>query len=529
MDTFGAGFLLWFSIAVSTILLVAAASPALILTPYIKKNQTEAARNLSTVDETKFLNVTSHSGFITVDESYNSNLFFWYFPVSDKKVNETPWIIWLQGGPGASSLAGLFDEIGPFKYDGELKLRQESWGKSHSLLFIDNPVGAGYSFTDDTRGFIQNMDKCSEHLYNFLQQFVTLFPELSKAPLYIAGESYAGRYVPAFAYKILQSQRDITINLQGLMMGNPVFNHKDIANYTQLYYQWGLIDSQGVLAAKSLQDAYMKAINENKYAEAYDLRYELMSKLEDIAMQQQSFNVLKDKIDVQRFVPFITRQDIQEAIHVGKIAFTFSNGTVHSNLKSDFLRNNTREITTLLEHNRILIYCGQLDLTAPCVPNAEARRRSWFWNNREEFLNAPRKPWWNNDSVAGYFKSGGRLTEVLVRGAGHLVPIDKPLETQQLISYFIRDFDLPVPQNYVVLPTDIMAYQPESIINDKTIPYYYGKNAGLIVSVIINAILILFIVGCVVYYLRFKRRNAPYFYDVADDDSSISDGILTMT
>lgn len=120
MEIFGTGFLLWCSVAVNAVV-VATASPALILTPYIKKNETEKARNLSSVDKSQFLNVVSYSGYITVDERYNSNLFFWYFPVPDQNVTETPWIIWLQGGPGVTSLAGLFEEIGPFEYETKLK------------------------------------------------------------------------------------------------------------------------------------------------------------------------------------------------------------------------------------------------------------------------------------------------------------------------------------------------------------------------------------------------------------------------
>lgn len=88
---------------------------ALILTPYIENGQIEEARQASRVNSEIFLGIESYSGFITVNKEYDSNMFFWYFPVLNKAVNETPWIVWLQGGPGASSMTGLFDEIGPFK------------------------------------------------------------------------------------------------------------------------------------------------------------------------------------------------------------------------------------------------------------------------------------------------------------------------------------------------------------------------------------------------------------------------------
>lgn len=88
---------------------------ALILTPFLEQGRIEEARNASSVNPELFMGLKSYSGFLTVNKTFNSNMFFWYFPVEKKPVNETPWIIWLQGGPGASSLTGLFDEIGPFK------------------------------------------------------------------------------------------------------------------------------------------------------------------------------------------------------------------------------------------------------------------------------------------------------------------------------------------------------------------------------------------------------------------------------
>lgn len=102
--------------------LLHASDSRLLLTDYIKTGKIKEARNASKVDPQIFLGVESHSGFLTVNESNESNLFFWYFP-HKKNVSETPWIIWLQGGPGATSLYGLFEEIGPFEYTDTLKCK----------------------------------------------------------------------------------------------------------------------------------------------------------------------------------------------------------------------------------------------------------------------------------------------------------------------------------------------------------------------------------------------------------------------
>jgi vitellogenic carboxypeptidase-like protein len=56
-------------------------------------------------------------------------------------------VLWLQGGPGATSLYGLFTENGPLVVETNqtLSTRQYSWSKTHNLIFIDNPVGTGLS------------------------------------------------------------------------------------------------------------------------------------------------------------------------------------------------------------------------------------------------------------------------------------------------------------------------------------------------------------------------------------------------
>lgn len=98
---------------------------ALFLTPYIEEGRVLEGRKASEVDPELFLGFNSYSGFYTVNKTYNSNIFMWYFPVEKKPVNETPWIVWMQGGPGASSMTGLFDEIGPFRINFRGKLERK--------------------------------------------------------------------------------------------------------------------------------------------------------------------------------------------------------------------------------------------------------------------------------------------------------------------------------------------------------------------------------------------------------------------
>lgn len=215
----------------------------LILTPLIEQNKIKEAQTASEVYFNGFKNIKSYSGYFTVNKPYDSNLFFWFFPsLSDQK--NDPIILWLQGGPGATSLIGLFGENGPFTVKNKkgLKLRKYAWTNTHSVIYIDNPVGTGYSFTNG--GYAQNETQVGTDLYNALLQFFTLFPDLQKNDFFVAGESYAGKYVPAIAYTISKNNpaAKLKINLKGISIGNGLSDPEHQLKYSDYLYQIGLID-----------------------------------------------------------------------------------------------------------------------------------------------------------------------------------------------------------------------------------------------------------------------------------------------
>ena len=157
--------------------------------------------------------VESYSGFITVNQTTNSNLFFWFFPAENGN-KSAPLILWLQGGPGSSSMFGLLKENGPFIADVDknghpfVRSNPFSWSAEHHVLYIDNPVGTGFSFTGSPgAAYHSRLEDSTEDLYRFLQQFYQMFPEFRQNQFFPFGESYAGKYVPSLAYKIHQENR----------------------------------------------------------------------------------------------------------------------------------------------------------------------------------------------------------------------------------------------------------------------------------------------------------------------------------
>ena len=123
------------------------------------------------------------SGFFTIDESSGSNTYFMYStPLSGRK--DAPVVVWLNGGPGASSLLGFYDELGPFGIDAELQIvpRNVSWARDCHLIAIDNPLGVGYSHTQSLERMATNQTTVGQDLYEALRQFFELFPDLRANP-----------------------------------------------------------------------------------------------------------------------------------------------------------------------------------------------------------------------------------------------------------------------------------------------------------------------------------------------------------
>ena len=201
-----------------------------------------------------------HSGFLTFtgdreDASQPEiNTFFWYLPALNGD-EEAPLLIWLQGGPGGSSLYGMFEEIGPMGVDANMTLYprdpDNNWNQKYSLLFLDNPCGVGFSWSSSESCFVQDEQTVGSDLRNAMLQFYKMFPNLKQNDLYITGESYAGKYVPAFSYTIfsanqnLQPTDDEYINFKGLSVGDGAMSPENqFFGFGDLLYNVAMINSR---------------------------------------------------------------------------------------------------------------------------------------------------------------------------------------------------------------------------------------------------------------------------------------------
>ena len=139
--------------------------------------------------------VKQYSGYLDDDEE-GKHLFYWFFESRNDPKND-PVVLWLNGGPGCSSLTGLFLELGPSSITKNLSIEFNpySWNKNASVIFLDQPVNVGYSYSDNA---VSNTVAASKDVYALMTLFFKQFPEYAKQDFHIAGESYAGHYIPVF-------------------------------------------------------------------------------------------------------------------------------------------------------------------------------------------------------------------------------------------------------------------------------------------------------------------------------------------
>jgi carboxypeptidase C (cathepsin A) len=137
-----------------------AAGDAVFVTPLLDAGNITGAQAISRMTVpgwTEKSGQEMHAGFLTIDSATASNTYFSFAKALNGDEN-APVLLWLQGGPGASSLFGMFTEIGSFNVDSAFNIvpREVSWNQDHHLLYLDNPIGTGFSFTNSLEAMATN-------------------------------------------------------------------------------------------------------------------------------------------------------------------------------------------------------------------------------------------------------------------------------------------------------------------------------------------------------------------------------------
>ena len=188
-----------------------------------------------------------YSGYLKTD--VEGHELFYTFTPSQSDPEKDPVLLWLNGGPGCSSLIGFISEVGPVIYSNsehKFILNEYAWNKNASVIFIESPAGVGFTRIVDNETYYDDTIQAVS-LNIALQYFFSAFEEYQANDFYIAGESYAGTYIPHLVKEIVrykkENPKEIQINLKGILMGNPyVMEETDFEDsMIEFGYSHGLI------------------------------------------------------------------------------------------------------------------------------------------------------------------------------------------------------------------------------------------------------------------------------------------------
>jgi len=232
-------------------------------------------------------------GYVNVRQS--ANLFWWLYGQADAtKRDQAPLVIWLQGGPGASSTGfGNFAELGPL--DVNLQPRKVNWVQSANVMFIDSPVGAGFSYTTSPDAYCRSDEQVGDDLVVLLKSFLLKYPSLQTVPLWVFCESYGGKESTSFAVAIVQAlqQGAMRANFQGVALGDSWISPIDfVMTYAEYLYTTSEVDYYGL--AKINQSAYsvLNAVNTRQWALATTLWGNNQDVIENVTSGINFYNIL---------------------------------------------------------------------------------------------------------------------------------------------------------------------------------------------------------------------------------------------
>ncbi|CAG5126180.1 unnamed protein product [Candidula unifasciata] len=404
----------------------------LLLTPFLDAGNITAALEVSKVTDSKGIVPKSFSGFITTDRKARNHLFFWFFPSSND--TNAPLMIWLNGGPTVSSMFGLFYENGPIRTithtNGSISYerRPVSWADPFSMLYIDNPVGTGFSYSE-TNSSKTTQDGYSEELYLFIEQFYLMFPVYYTRELYIGGQSYAGKYVPAFAHQIHTRILEGTskIPLTGIYLGGPYFDPLiQSAEFCEYYYSLGAISHSKLQKCKKNVfnlDIMVSTgnIHTLEYSELFRMAFSKTvpgSRDNYVTSQYPDYNSVED---------LMRTESMKTMLHTCNLVYNVGNTVLKYKFKDDLLVGTKAKMAVLMNRYKILLYTGDYDgiITSPMVEAA--------------LMTTPWKTLWKlGDKLKGFYVQVGQFCRVVIHQAGHQTPHDQPESTLDMMIQFVQ-------------------------------------------------------------------------------------------
>ncbi|ELT95115.1 hypothetical protein CAPTEDRAFT_32896, partial [Capitella teleta] len=437
-----------------------------------------------------------YSGYVSAD-GYRQ--FHYWLVESQRNPEQDPLILWLNGGPGCSSISGFLVEHGPFtsRYVNQLNLHLH-FSQNANVVYLESPGGVGYSYSPSSNVNKTGDYHSAENNYFAMRSFFEKFPAFKGRAFYITGESYAGIYVPLLAHWVTS---DDDMNLKGIAIGNGVLDLAfDLDSLPQMLYSHGMIstDLWVLLRAQCCQKEHAFGCsftsslefnpsvcqrvlenvvnlswtsgvnpynvldscaggaesvmpNKTEHNHRAKMNYNFDKKV-NIAVTEVNAreNPIENEIEENVIsclndtltTNYMNLPEVREALHIPRHLAKWQ--ICNENITTEYERQVStvkEQILELLSKDiRVLIYNGETDLACNVIGNA------WFVSDLGLKREHENQAWFyedtlGNSQIGGFIDRYQNLDFVTFRGAGHFVPADKPSLALQVINSFIDGDD----------------------------------------------------------------------------------------
>ncbi|XP_019151845.1 PREDICTED: serine carboxypeptidase-like 11 isoform X1 [Ipomoea nil] len=379
------------------------------------------------------------TGYIGVGELEDIQLFY-YFVKSESNPSIDPIVLWITGGPGCSSFVAMTEEIGPLLFDlpknnwtlPTLSLNPYSWTKVASFIYLDYPVGAGFSYAKSSKNYTANDVEASYHAAEFIRKWLEDHFQYQSNSFYVGGDSYSGITVPMVVQAIsygIDARFKSHVNLKGYVIGNGVTTQHD--NYSDIFRT-----ARG-----------FSLISDEQYMRTKDCTGDCINRLRLLNTGPHFYwpNVIGEENDAKRFRGYNIHafdrhlifkaaviashwmnhdDNVLEALHVRKGC-----GEKWAKCRIPLRYERTVKDTRAYHANlstkgyRSLIYSGNADLYVNSF-YAETWTKSLNYSVINDW-----RPWRMNNRIVGYTRTfSNNMTYAKILGSDHIAPTITPAE-----------------------------------------------------------------------------------------------------
>ncbi|CDW71101.1 serine carboxypeptidase [Stylonychia lemnae] len=411
---------------------------------------------------------------VSLSDAFDHNLFYWFF--KNTNLDTAPLVVWMNGGPGSSGLFGLFIENGPIKVkrtgttDDDFLVYlspQGSWNDIADVVYLDQPVGTGFSYG---RTYIDRMETGADHFVSFLTQFLQMYPEYQTREVYIAGESYGGKYLPHFTYKVERfndqnsqlpkDKQKPKINLQGTFIGDPFVSPIRQRLSTYLVARGlNIVDNSNMAQIAALRKQ-CEETSSNDWDKSSDVCELAMDYIDSLAGGVSTYDASQFDYDwsilEQPVFDFLgnskQKGKLYTALHIDKSykspIYESSSQNVYEAYAYEEMIDWTSFYDRALQRKmRLIIYAGEYDQRdGPLTQMQWMKDLSRLDLTGGVFFNQARKIYYikdkNNDfQVGGYYRSDPVVgfTFLTIPKAGHFVPATQLDVTKQMLQDFFQN------------------------------------------------------------------------------------------